>query len=284
MQNENFYFETEATELQKREALKTTAEVWREIVGCDAGDLESGDRDQIVSALYDSLQPAIDQTIDQLGIQLPEGWENPGKSTEEELEICKAALVQLKGLDYMKCGSFPKIIQETGKVNCTGQTMLMQRLMERASISYIYANPARHVAGIVQTSDGNYWYADPGNISDDLSDLTYNLIQLKQPKQIEIAGNKVLEIEDERIDSHLVRLCDKTEIVAGILMNLESLHPDDGINLDEDSQALYHRYQDLLNALHNYNVAPALFPRTFEYYYSPEYIEENQRIKALHNE
>ena len=274
---------------KKQETLLALQNVWQNLVGGEPQQLSPYDSaEEIKSRFYESLKPEIDRAIQALGLIVDENQladlkqeQNPIKRTDLELKFISEIIIQLKQLPPMKCGSFPKTIAETRKINCVGQTMIAGRLMEKANIKFYYANPAFHVMSILETSDGRTFCEDAGNVTDDPNDLADNVFEIKGASLTQISETQVLKANQPELKSRLIPIYPPNEIVTGIVENMETLHPNSGIKRDKSIAILYKENQAAIDTINEHNASGFLTPTKEAYYSSAAYQTERERMLKL---
>lgn len=283
-------------EIGKNEKLKLS-NIWAELIvsGAEVPEgVENFNTGKLKAWMFESLMEDVASLAHEYGLvantDLIEKIKNSisdDKKTEAELEYMYDAhkqvddIVVSRNRNISKSGkwdSWPKIIKESGNINCVGATLLGQFMIDQAGIESVYANPHGHVLNIVKTSDKQLHYFDFRNGDAHVFPL--------EAENIEIEGESYLKTKDKRTDYQLIRINDKQEIIRSIIGNLVSLkntalYKNSKEDSTTEAKRYYKKHQEVFDSVDLEEIFNKLFPDNSKLKDSPLIAHEVSRVRVF---
>lgn len=289
-----FLSEKSETRIEAPEDVKPISGIWEKVLGGRPIDIqrvfESGklDREKLKDELYESIKPAIEKTIEVLGIRpdgkILESLEEKGSKEElslKQLDIVRSLTKQFKKVPDAKWSFFPKEIQRTGKINCSGSALLMGYMFNKLDIENYYSSLPGHAANIVRLADDSMFYINPSMRTDNLDNLEPNVVKIKNAEEKEINDIPILKIDQPDIEYSIITLLDQKESVSNILGNLGSLKESVIKKDDREAGIVHDRIREFIEKIDFGQLESHLYPELNSFHQSREYKEESKEIETL---
>jgi hypothetical protein len=229
----NFENKDEIKELSA-EQKHSLSESWCQLVVDNEvmpNNIDKLSQDEIREWLFKSIMRDTEKLAGEFGIQpnavlieCIKTTKDMSERSSKELEYLKHSHSQVDDLvksfdkspnKSLRWDSWPKRMRETGEFNCVGATLFGMYMLEKAGIKSFLGNPYGHVINIVQLSNGDWWYADFVNGSQNLMKI--------DPEEIEIAGARVFKVKHPNIEYGLIPIFENSEIPGSVLENFSSM-------------------------------------------------------------
>lgn len=227
---------------------QTLAKIWPELTDSETIDneeIESLSPIEYRSLLYEKLKPALDKTINDLGILVDDSSLKNISSKEElskkQLEFIKSLEKHFKdrsvggkleeteeGKEIDNTWSFyPEEISRKQSVNCSGASLLFGHLTEKAGIKTYQARTTNHAFNILELGNGKLVYADTrvdSQADDSYADSVRAFVIEKYEKE-KIGDNAIIRINsNEEYSVHKdILLLPQSESIGSIINNFGSL-------------------------------------------------------------
>jgi ASC-1-like (ASCH) protein len=224
------------------------AEMWPELTNSkiiEKEEIEDLSLIEYRSLLYGKLKPALDDTMNDLGISVDnsslKNISNKEELSEKQLDFIKSLEKQFK--DKSVGGKlketenekeidntwsfYPKEINKKQSVNCSGASLLFGRIAEKAEIKTYQARTTNHAFNVLELDDGKLVYADTrmdSQANDSYADSVRVFVIEKYEKE-KIGTNEIIHINDnEEYGVHKdILLLPQFESVGSIVNNFGSL-------------------------------------------------------------
>lgn len=270
---------------------------WGNMVGVEfkisQESFEKLSNEEIKEQLYESLKTSIQKTIDGLGISIPDSLLNQLKSSEgmekikAQEQVLRTVVEQFSRIPFDTWSYFPKEVQNTKKLNCSGSQLLIGYLLNKNNIKTFSGNPLGHAMNITRLDDGSFWYVDsrmgPG----------VHKIEDAQLETLE-GGIDVIRTHDENIKFETIPISPESDSVSSIISNsavikkdIEKLHIQErNERTQEDPDfshelAIYEENKESFEKLNFSNIGVNLFRKHYDFYDTPEAKNEGKKLDII---
>lgn len=248
----DFKFEealTPEAEVDFEKSRKILSEIWPEITNSEKieeQEINNLNNAEYRALLYEKLKPALDKTINSLGIVIDENslkeYRDNNDLSEKQIELVKSLEKQFKDtsvggkLKEIENGKridntwsfFPREISKNQSVNCSAASLLFGYIIEKNGIKTYQARTPNHVFNILELADGRLMYVDTrvnSEADDSYTDKIRSFIINNYKKEKVGDSAEFLEIEDPS-DKHFLPsalLLPQSEAVCSIINNFGAL-------------------------------------------------------------
>ena len=215
--------------------------------------------------------------------------ENAEEKSKAQVEYIQACYSQIENLvlkfkespiKSTRWNSWPKTMRQYKSFNCVGASLLGQCLLEKAGIKNYLGNPAGHVVDIAHLENGDWWYIDFLNGKLDVRKI--------EPRETEICGNPVLELDNSPVSYKLIPLYNVSEAPGSVLRNLDCLVNEAGSESISDenpdkiaAKKIFYEHGEIAKNTNFNTLLIKLYPDRFKFADSPEMKNERKRIDYL---
>lgn len=291
--------EVSAIELQRQK--RRLLEEWPQLSGREISPDINFDKlsDQdLIKALYDNLMTGVDQVIKEIGFNIDQQQleaisqeQDIGRKTELQKRFIESILKQTRGRNeggLFNRGKedtwafFPKQILASRRLNCSGATLVIGRILEQTGFKTDHGFAAHHAVSVVELADGQKYYVDSRRNRDNIVALGQeekpigNLFyrELKHPR---LAYGKIIPVSRE---------WSEVEVIIGNYNSMRSevkKHRGD----NEAHQEAVRLIQDMDSNMQDIDFGvlwDKMFPEIMKLHTeNPEWQEEEKAVEAKHN-
>lgn len=290
--------EVEMSEAEYEKQKKRLAQEWHNFTSVEMPkniDFEKLSDEEFTKLLYENLVKGVDLAIAEIGFEINNGLlaeinqeTDTAKKTELQKQFIDSIIKQTRGLEEGgkfnrgkedKWSFYPKQIKEDKRVNCSGATLLVGRILEKAGFKVDHGEAAHHAVSVAELADGNLYYVDSRrnshnilaleNEAKPIGDFYYH--ELKNPK---IAYEKIIPVPKEQAEVNI------------IISNYSSMRHEADKNDDQDEEATkqIEELDKIMGDINFDSLWGKLSPKRWEFHIkNSEWQEEEKRVDAKHN-
>lgn len=290
----------EENEMSESEYLKQKvrlAQEWSNLSGVEMSpdiDFSELSDEELIKFLYDNLMQGVDRAIEEIGFIINADLKmaidketDLQKKSEFQRELIDSILKQTRGVTEGgkfnrgkedKWAFYPEQIAKAKRLNCSGATLVIGRILENFGFQVEHGFAAHHAVSVVKLADGHSYYVDSRRnrhnivaLEDEVKSIgSFQYQDLHHPQ---IAYEMIIPVPKEQAEVEVV-------ISNYNAMRQESKKPD-----SQDSEAK-RQIQELDKKMKDIDFGALwdrLFPSNKELHTEiKEWLDEEKRVDAKH--
>ncbi len=277
--------EVSAEDFNKQKIL--LAQDWSKLSGVEMPeDLDFGtmDNEQFEKTLYENLMQGVDAAVKEIGFEIDQDLlekianeKDPEEKSALQKQFIEGIIQQTRCEDEGgkfkdrgdKWAYYPKLIAKNRQLNCSGATMIIGRILEKAGFEVGVGAVHRHSVSVAKLADGHNYYVDSRRRND-------NLVPLNDEDKP--AGEySYREMNNDRIAFKKVFIIPKQAGDMKVILSNSRV-------MRESHDAEAQRQTGTINPNIDFgDLAEKLFSKEYELYETEEWQEEAEQVEAKHD-